>query len=119
MVMSRPTAYPATHASASVRDTRSAVRPMTTASSTSWAIGRAHDDALGGADERARRLQEDAGALDRERVARIVVVQLLVGPDLGEVLLVVHRRRHELARIGDGAEERQPVERQQRRGDGE
>ena len=69
-------------------------------------IRHTHGDAATRADERACRLQEQSGTLDRDGVRRVVRVDRAVDLHLVQVLLIVHRRRHELPRIRHWTQQR-------------
>ena len=70
-------------------------------------LGKPNHDALARTNERTRGLQEQTRGLDVERAPRIVPVELR-DPCVASIamLLVVDRRRDDLARIGDGAQQR-------------
>ncbi len=76
------------------------------------AIGLADHDAFARADQRTGGLEEEPGVLDGHRVGRRVVVQRLVVAHFVKVLLIVHRRGDDLARVRDRAEQLQPRQRQ-------
>ena len=76
----------------------------------------AQRDAFAWADERARGLQKKAGGVNRRHMGPVALVQLRLIADFVEVLLVIHRRAHDLARVGDRAQQPHRCERHRHSG---